>query len=326
MNRFSRFLLAVLFLFALPLCALAQDARINVRDLEELSSPTTNSYGGEEAPQENRVVNPYDPKYRPLHYKPDMTSSPLSPYGYTLRFVRPATAEKETATLRIYHPVLANGCLLIDPLAPEVEVNGHGIWITIPEAVVGMDKGKNNPHYACDQKSKMVFIDVPLRLSDFKANGIKTVTLRMNKAGQEKYSVEYDDQKIRLLPDRNVYFKPAAVPYGQDALTYWFYPENTVIAEVPTAKGGDVFWEIEQWALKHDLVPLDMNYREFLQPSQNNRIYYIDQSGRTAALLTRDKMSPIGHIVLRKAWYGPNGMYEKGKPIQITAKRPGLYE
>lgn len=329
MKRFVLVLFLILSCSSFGALSFAQDsARLNINELEDLQRNPTVSRDVQ-AEGTSGIFNPYDPQYRPVHYMNTMAQHRKSLTGsrFNLRFIRPTddNTSDQTAILRFSQTVTIGGCAHMTVPEPDILMNGQMMIVTLPDPVITVQKNKRYAHYECGDVPKEINIDLPLKRASIANDNIKTLLLR-NRFGADRYTVDLRDSALSIYPQTTLIFEPAVISGNQDPLQYWFYPRDTIIAEVPTAQGGDVFWEMEQWALTKNLVPLDLKLKGFLQPSQTNKIYYVDESGQTAPHLTRDKMVPVGHIVLKEQWYGSNGPYKKNTTFQITAKKPGLYE
>lgn len=290
----------------------------------------TPSLGKPTPPSNNTFINKYDPKYRPLAYGKDNIPEDsffFHKADYTISFIRPDGLKPGEAGLRITQPVSVNGCGNVTVPPVRQEQDGPVYWITVGLPQVAVDKSVRYAHYACKVGSKFADTDVILNRDELMAKGTRRIGLK-NDLGSETYTLESASDYMRLLYKKNVIFRPDQRNQARDPLTFWFYPENTVILSVPgSEKLPGVEDSIKALAREKGLRPLEETLKNFEGALKNGDLFYFtDTQGNLVSTLKPDAQVLLGTITIEEPWNGPNGPTSRAKTLDVTVRRPGLWE
>lgn len=291
------------------------------------------------------IVNPYDPMYKAggtsqssgASGQPSSDKSQgggghgpffFSSTHHSIHFIRSPDAGPEEAVLRITQPISVNGCADVVTPMPVTEKDGPMLWVDVGLPEVKVDKSvRQAAHYGCTIESAVANADVTLNRKDLMQSGVKKIAFR-NELGVEVYGLSIDGEKLSLVYKKNTMFKPSTQHQNRDPLTYWFYPDNTVILKVP--HGADhhkIASLVEAFAKDNNLTPLDRQLPGFDSSLHNkNLFYFVDADGDIASTLDYQNDSVLGQITVDEEWYGPQGPYTKPRNLKVVAKRPGLWE
>jgi hypothetical protein len=175
-------------------------------------------------------------------------------------------------------------------------------------------------------------MDVVLDRDDLIKNNVNTVRLQMGR-GIDIYDLSVNEERAIMTPSAStsgITSSSAAqnIPDVINAMTHWFYPENTLILWVPNADPKENLQpKLDEMADKMGLVPLDSIYPDFQSPLlSKNFYYYVDKKGGTAAKIAAGKPESIGTVTLLKSRYGLVADETVEDEAIVFARRPDIYE
>lgn len=277
-------------------------------------------------------VSQYDPIYRqylqtgklPPHItqttEDDVLPGPemLLPNGTQyIYFTRNAETKNNEAVLRMTTPVAIDGCADIVPPAVSLRKSGNMMLFKIEDGAVALDKTKQYYHFQCDNRSSTAYADITLNRDELAGGKVKALTFQSQNGVMDIYNIEMKPDRIELVPKTSTAFRPlAGLPKGSP-LAYNFYPDNTIILFAPSApRGEDLSAEIATFAQSKGLVESPV-----LKSGSGH--YFIDQGGTLAGSLDFNANAFVGTVNARETFAGPNGLYQREKPVDVYAKRPG---
>jgi hypothetical protein len=283
---------------------------------------------GEEEEEDNKPINQYDEKYKPegpasKDDKKDKNFTAVN--GFTLHFVRDLNVGADEAVLRISQPVSVNGCVDITMEPPVVEQRGAAISITVKQPKIVLNKKPQYSTHGCRMKMTGANADVKLNRADIMENGVKQIAFKVSGA-PDTYMVDVTHNRLTLIPKTSYMFKPNIGMGMPDPMTYWFYPVNTIVLIAPRAT-QDVTEEITKLAHRNQMVGLEDTLIGFEQPpARENKLYFVDQTGKTAKQIDTEGTVFLGQVPQLTAYRGAQGTYEKETGIDVLAHRPGTLE
>lgn len=187
----------------------------------------------------------------------------------------------------------------------------------------------NAPHYNCDLGYKNATAWVKMNRNDLIANGIKQYRI-WNGPFANYYTIDMAKNKITLRASQQmgpVKFTPHSTG-TYDPLTFWFYPQNTVLLYAPQARPDDDFEDkIRAFAEEKGMVPLDAVYPEFNSPlATGGFYYYVDRQNVIASTPGIESGLRLGAITIQKTVYGLKGDETAAQEMKIFARSPGMYQ
>lgn len=209
------------------------------------------------------------------------------------------------AVLRLSTVVSLSGCMKVEPLRHDVEVNDMYLDVVVK----GYDVNLIDSKKGCPQGAQQSIADIPLDRQLIADNGIEQIRLVLDRGlGSDYYLVNLGTDRLELTPTSQKIFKPGKRPAGgQIALSHWYYPKETLVLTAPRPGVNQETGIIEAFAKAYDLTPLVQLMPDFIVPSgQPGRYYYVDTTGAMAATIVNTNNVTVG-----------DGIY---------ARRPGLYE
>jgi hypothetical protein len=290
-----------------------------------------------------QVINPYDPKYRPLErYKlnrraaaklsVDILEPVLSPALYHVSFIRPADLKQNEIAVRIAKKERVTGCTDLALPAPVVEMIPPFMRITVPPVDLKLQTDVKRPHYACPKASKMAYTDLRFNLKKLAGQGIQYFYFK-NEYGQDRYDLLIDERTVGLEPVTQNAFKAYQHAGRKNPLMHYILPQNTIMIDAPKLVdkppyGGvkqDRIFVLRQYAQTRGFTPLQDILPEFSQPARPP-YFVVDTQGIFYDRLNAREYSVIGYIKEPETWHGGDGPYERVKKLDVMAKRPGLYD
>ena len=252
----------------------------------------------------------------------DNTTSPssglLSDAYYNIRFRRVPGADPGQINMRISRPGAVSGCA--KTTEPEIEIkrvmNKMRVEVTEPKIKIKNDKVRYG-QYSCDPETLTVFFDVTLDRDELIEYRVKSIQLKIKDGATFEDKITVSKDKIDLY---------AMYPWGQEIVTYWFYPENTVILEVPAAKSGqDVKSQLREYAIRQGLVPLEKTLKGFVRPDWiTNIAYFTDPSGVTLRKTGKaGENKKIGEMVVSRSVFTADGKTDEPYAVGVFARKPG---
>lgn len=271
------------------------------------------------------LILPYGPNaqaraaeaYGKLYYK-------KNPAAIMLSLARAPGLEAGQFILRLEAKDGISGCAKLSPLSYEVSFSGIYMDVTISDYTVDMRNPGKTTLYGCAFAPQTPAADIPLNISDIKDKGTKRI--RFHADGLlEYYDIKYTDSHITLAlspdgPPGPKRYRPLAANGIKDPLTFWFYPQNTLVLYAPAArKDENMGAAIEAFARTKGLTPLQEIYSDFSPPLAPPAFYYyVDSTGFFNGLVIGESGSAVGTLNINRKT-GPDVLY-------LFARRPGRYE
>lgn len=271
---------------------------------------------------EQPFINPYDEKYRPLADADKQNNQKIfSNSSFSINLARGAG---NNPVLRISQPVSASGCFNISMPKPETSFQGPMLWVNVGAPTITIDKTVRYAHIDCPQAPQAVQSDVVLNRDRLIENKVRRMTLK-NDFGIDNYTVNLTDSKLELIPQSSTLFKPNRQIKNKNPLVFWFYPENTVVLNVPQAKANDMISDdLNKLASAKGLINLSSVVKDFPQnDTPDKSFYFVDPSGITTKSLSEGGSIHFGEVKTFETFYGPDGAYEQPKALAVFAKLPG---
>lgn len=280
----------------------------------------------QEDDREAPAINQYSKKF-----KKDFSSTKgagrglIAQENFELYFVNTGASD-DAVILRITAPSSVSGCAIVKQPSYEATEQGNMLWIKIDSPGVELKQDPRYSQFDCAQQNQSVSVDIPLSRARLESTPIRKIALR-SANNTDYYTVEIANERLRLLPESQKAFKPRKMPDGSDALTHWFYPENTVVLFMPGAEtGSDFTQEIQQLAATQGLVPLSSMIRGFQDNRKEpNTLYFVDPSGHYARNMNTGTSSVyFGRITAEREIYGSQGRQKKAERLDVYARTPYL--
>jgi hypothetical protein len=282
---------------------------------------------------EKPPVNQYDPKYRKnlQGTAEDEDGVNLLPnFYYGIALIHPEKGGSKDFTMRILSPGAVTGCLKMTPPKVIIEnVAPPHMFLKLEESSIGIDKEtkpcKTGNHYA--------YADIALNGDDLAQKGIKKIVMKSKTVGRFS-DIDLDIQNDHIvvtatMPD----LRGLGLPFSgsTDTLTYWFYPENTIILHTPAVneeKDGVLKDNITRLARARGLIPMEEALKGFERPRHVfNQFYFVDPAGTVSGTLGTDgKQNLIGNIEVPEIFHGPQGPYERPASRAVFARLPGTFD
>ena len=291
----------------------------------------------------NTVLNPYDPKYRPLqgakmeqekqaNNSGDVLQPLVSPSNFDIQFVRPANLTQNEIMLRISQGMVVSGCVDVLMPKPKISFNGVNMRVNVSAPTLALQGGMKRPDYECPKVSKTVSADIRLSLAALKKQGTRKIVFK-SEFGQDKYDIDVGKYAVRLSASAPVLFKGHSHIGGRDPLTHIIYPQNTMMINAPMIPVRPAYLGVKQdrlyalsnFAARQNLTPLTQIVPQFNQTS-TPPFFVVDKSGITFNTLNANEYTPIGEVTDTALWHGTNGAYSKNQRAEVLAKRPGFYD
>lgn len=329
---------ALLLLTALCVCAPSVQAQDDP-DKDRMFDQPQPEDGGSTGDDRGATTASTQPKALEISDAPYL----LPLYGYSIYFVHKDGLAPNEAALRITFPLSVTGCFNLIPPEATSKIVGPRIEIAISDPIIKKDEQPQYGHNTCKNNNAAIIADAVVNRDEMIAAGVKSFAIK-SAIGAERYDALVDKDKIMLFTkykdpvtnadkridwhDNKMLFPPYKGMKTKTPLTYWFYPEGTVILSVPQAKPKQDFSaEIIKAGQARGLVRLETFIKDFKNPSgDKNKIYFVDQLGSLAGTLERQRAESFGAITVSETFYGPDGPYERPKQLEIMAKIPGLME
>lgn len=263
---------------------------------------------------------------------------------FNMNFVRDPKAAQNEATLRLSQSYSVSGCVNVKPMTVTPKISGQRLQYTVSEPVVTLSKEPQYSQFDCKPSVNTVTADIIFNHDIILENKINKVILK-GPGGQDQYEVYADDHTLSLYtkvrdPMTGKYVKSsdgtgkkAFIPLKSiqrdEPLTYWFYPENTLIFYVPgsDANPGQIAEQVNQLAGKHGMIEARFAMPGFVSPNKDKNVfYYVDQVGLHADRVRQNGAGPFGNITVKETFQGPEGPYEKDVAAAVYARLPGLMD
>ena len=268
-----------------------------------------------------------DEDYKPNRKNTKPTREQLEEMGYTgvlpldqfrYDFIHDPKAEDGDLTLRADIPLQIHGCY--DIYQPEIEQKIVGktlvLDIEIPLAIQPLSHDRNPNCKITDSIGTNIHIDRD-ELLEQDINKIHFVT----KYGVLVREMEITEDYITLSAPDNALIKP---------YTYWSLPKNTIALSVPMINqdliGHDTqLQQLARVAKINGLVPIETTLPDYMPAYDiKNRFYFLDKKGDLLEKLMEDDSTiSIGQIHIKEPFYGPDGLYDKEKGVDVLASIPG---
>lgn len=268
-----------------------------------------------------------DEGYKPNRKSVKPTREQLEELGYTgiiphdkaqYDFIHDPQADEGDLTFRASIPLQIHGCYEMYKPEIEQEIVGKALVLDVKMPIV-LNPYRENKNPDCkitDSISADIHIERDALLEE-NVNKMKIVT-EHNVINRD---VELTENYITLTTPDNNLIKP---------YTYWSLPSNTVVLSVPMFSEDLMYnntqlQQLARVARIKGLVPIETRLADYV-PAENiiNRFYFLDTKGDFLKELKEDGGTiSIGHIHIKEPFYGPDGLYDKEKAIDILASIPG---
>lgn len=236
---------------------------------------------------------------------------------YIARFIR-STENPADFKIRLFSFGDVTGCAEMSK--PEVDITKRGEQIKV-KAIDSELFLKDNPRYSeydCPTSMNRAFFDVPLNRDEMIKGGVKKIGLE-----SETYGV-FETAKVDINHARLILSVKSQ--YGENVLTYWFYPENTVILYAPHAKLTDEHKNlIKEYGIAQGLIPMEKELKGFEQSELlHNMYYFIDPTGKITGQLNKDIDDvQVGTISPTQKIFTANGPVDQPYDLGVFARYPG---
>lgn len=276
----------------------------------------TGQLGGQGA----SAVNQYDKKHKGGEQPAASgggTGSLISSDDYNLYFVRHPNDSDGIATLRIESPVAVQGCATVTFPPATLEKRGPGLFITVQDPQVSVDKSIRHPHYQCQTSGGSPTLDIELNRDNLRDDGIRHITMESS-GGKQKFDLHINNNSISLTATAAGAFSLASKPGGG---THHFYDSRIIMLQAP-AIGDDPALpaKINIIADKHNLSTPDHGQR------QGNSFYFLDKTKSLSTRLTVESTIRLDTIEIDDIFMGADGPYTVKRKIDVFASRPGEFD
>lgn len=221
------------------------------------------------------------------------------------------------------------GCFELSDIGYEAEFVADRLKITTGEMEIDIRNAPQNPHFECNQSLQQPSVNIILSRDVLKENNTKVMEIT-DSVNRNFYAITLTDEFIRLLPDASdvspgAFFKPQKITGRTHSLTYWFYPENTLLLYAPTASNPDSVKEnIDKWAAIHNLRELSSLFPSFVAPVTNPQyFYFVDEVGYMAARDGLQRGIQIGEIPVKQDVYTLESDESTHVTVPLFARKPG---
>lgn len=271
--------------------------------------------------------NAQDEGYKPNRKNVMPTREQLEELGYTgvlphtefrYYFIHDPKADEGDLTLRADIPLQMHGCY--EMYQPEIEQKIVGktlvLDVELPIAIQPYSRDRNPNCKLTDTIGTNIHIDRDELLEE-DINKIHFVS----RYGVIVREMELTENYVTLTAPGDKLSKP---------YTYWSLPKDTVVLTVPMFNkdlmhNDTQLQQLARMAKVKGLVPIETSIPDYTPADDiTNRFYFIDTKGDvTEAAKESGGTISIGQIHIKEPFYGPNGMYDKEKGIDILASLPG---
>ena len=238
---------------------------------------------------------------------------------YTVRFLRNPNEGSGKFTMRVTSPGTLSGCLTMSEPEVTVKRSIKKIKIELVDSEIELkDDETHYGNYMCDKETHTAYFEVTLDRDELIENKVESIMIDSEKYGQ------FTEDKINVTKERIVL--RTLYPWGVEHITYWFYPENTVILHVPKAKAGeDVKPLIHAFAEQRGLVPMEDILDGFELPYwANAMMYFTDPSGAIIRQLSGPGGNEVvGTITTQHPIHTRNGEIMQTSTLDVMARKPG---
>lgn len=264
-------------------------------------------------------------KKQPVVPVPVKTGALLSPDRYDIHFVQGGSIGADTALLRITSPAVIAGCSLLTPPSFEKQIQGDRIVYVIegPGVTVDNSKGANGK---CPNAARTASVDIPVSRSELERRRISKIGLKSANLS-ETFDVHLSGHQLSLIPSARSSmraFRPDTMPSGNDPLTHWFLPENTVALYVPAAKNSDDFApQIQKLARAQGLIPLESVIDGYSNPVPGIKaLYFVDMPGYFVRRTGRDDAPVVfGKVQAERQFFSGGTQQIRSESLDVYARR-----
>ena len=252
----------------------------------------------------------------------------LSERQLNFRFITIPEADDNMIHMLFFNPTPVQGCANVDSYIIEQDIRGVALYLEVEYPEVTPDRSVRNPHYECTKGAQTAQTIVALNKDQLIENGITTLNIQTN-SYMKRYDVEINEDMIRLT-------EAVPEPDPEDAIEYWFIPDNAVVLTVPMATedvrdNALLLDQLNTIARLRNLTPIDEVKPGFYQHSGNEKwdnindkkFYFVDKFDTLKTALENDPYVTIGRLETTEIAYGPEGKYDKVKYLPVYAARAG---
>ncbi len=240
---------------------------------------------------------------------------------YTVEIMNNPQESESKFTMRLASYGEVSGCATMTPPYVQKEQTNDTIKLNVldPQLRVNTYAPRYSP-YDCDININRSFMDIEFDRDDLINRGIKHIALRSELYGEFFTSdLEINEQKIDLKTKTAV---------GEHLVTFWFFPQNTVILHTPTSKRGvDVTGLLREYGVSNGLVPIEETFEKFFWPDNNqyNYAFFTDPSGELAeqTQISGEIMIPFGTITPARTVYDATGAKQEPYDVTVYVSVPG---
>lgn len=264
----------------------------------------------------------YDPNQdKPLEEEKEPGPNLVDRSLYTIQLLRVPGGKPGDFTIRATNPGTVSGCVTLTD--PEIKVkflmNKVDVTLETDQAFELKNDEVRYGAYSCDIETHTSYFDVTLNRDELIEHNSKFIGLKSKEFGMySSDKIDVSQEKIELLTQ---------YPWGSELITFWFYPENTVILHAPAAKSGqDVTPLIDEFAESKGLVPLSKTLKGHELPYWATNIkYYTDPNGGILKQLpTAGENTKVGSVTAHRTVYGSEGAGDQPYALDIMARTPGV--
>lgn len=268
-----------------------------------------------------------DDVYKPNRKNTLPTREQLERTGYTgviphnqlsYDFIHDPKAEEGDLTLRTDIPIQIHGCYEIHQPEVEQKIAGKSLVLDI-KMPVAMEPQSRDKNPDCNL-SNSIATNTHIDRDELLEKGINTIQF-VTKYGALYRNMELTQDYVTLRAPGNDRIKP---------YTYWSLPANTVVLSVPMfdkdlMHHDTQLQQLARMAKVTGLTPIETRIPDYMPANDiTNRFYFLDTKGDLIEdLKEKSGTVSIGQIHVKEPFYGPNGLYDKEKGIDILASIPG---
>lgn len=238
---------------------------------------------------------------------------------YKVNFLRHPGNNPSKFIMRVSSPGTVSGCLTLSE--PEVTVSRAikklKIEVVDPEIELKNEEVQYG-QFTCDKETRTAYFDITLDRDELIEHKIESIMLESERHGR------FSEDKINVTKER-LQFK-TVYPWGTELITFWFYPGNTVILHVPSAKAGEnVKEQLLNFAEQRGLVPLEDTLRGFELPYwADSMMYFTDTNGSVIRQLSGSGSNDVvGTITTKHPIHTRNGEIMQTSTLDVMARKPG---
>lgn len=282
-----------------------------------------------------KVINPYDDKY-----KPDIATgaengqgSIVPNYIFYATLVREPGASPDDLNLLVVSPGSVTGCLDIENPTMETVKTGNTLRLKMTEGRIGVDTGTVRYfQYECSPKTNASEMRITLSKQQLLNDHIEKLILVSPAIGDfNDMLLDFQDHALTVTSKMHD-LSALGIPLkgSTSTMTYWDYPENTMVLLSSGAdlRDPETMASVRKLARRKGLTPLDEIIPEFNPGySLSDKLFVVDTNGLYKQQLSAPTDSlMLGTIQTTETYFGPKGPYPKPVEKSVYARMPGTQE